>query len=150
MNQDSQSSLFLPFFSPQTSGGHGSLIAANDHYAAETVDMDAYLNTQRPSTFTVRAYGKSMVNAGILDQALLVVNRDLEPRHDDIVIAEVDGEMSCKILDTRAQVLRTANMNHRPVSVRGADDKELDTNNSKRKQITILGVVTHAINPLSY
>jgi len=112
--------------------------------------MDAYLNTQRPSTFTVRAHGKSMVNAGILDQALLVVNRDLEPRHNDIVIAKVDGEMSCKILDTRAQVLRTANINHRPVSVRGFDDKEHNENEkSQRKQITILGVVTHAINPLS-
>lgn len=137
MNQDSQSSLFLPFFSPQTSGGHGGLVAANDHYVAETVNLDVYLDTQRPSTFTVRAHGKSMVNAGILDQALLVVNRDLEPRHDDIVIVDIKGELSCKILDTRAKVLRTANTNHRPVSFKD------------HEQITLLGVVTYAINPIT-
>ncbi len=81
-----------------------------------------------------------MVNAGIMDQAILVASRDRPPKHDDIVIADIDGELSCKILDTKAQVLRTANTNHRPVSVR---------DHSEHKEVTLLGVVTHAINPLS-
>lgn len=33
-----------------------------------------------------------MIEAGIADGDLLVVNRALSPRHGDVVVAEVDGE----------------------------------------------------------
>ncbi|MDD9959770.1 MAG: hypothetical protein OXU66_12650 [Gammaproteobacteria bacterium] len=132
MSKDTPSSHLLPFFTPQP---HSGLSCPTDSYANVTVDLERYLETQRPSTFFVKVCGKSMVNAGIMDQAILVASRDRPPKHDDIVIAAIDGELSRKILDTRAQVLRTANTYHRPVSVNGHD------------QVTVLGVVTHAINP---
>jgi DNA polymerase V len=134
MNQDPQSSIYLPFFTPQPTSG---LTCPVDSYSEVALNIGDYLEAQSPSTFLVRVTGKSMVNAGILDQSLLVVNRDIRPSHQDIVIAEINGELSCKILDTHAQVLRTANTNHRPVSVR------------EHGQLVILGVVTHAINPMS-
>lgn len=140
MNQDSSSSHLLPFFTPQPPSG---LSCPADSYANVTVDLDRYLEANRPSTFFVRVSGKSMVNAGIMDQAILVASRDRPPKHDDIVIADIDGELSCKILDTRAQVLRTANTYHRPVSVCDLGEQ------GEHKQVTVLGVVTHAINPLS-
>lgn len=43
-----------------------------------------------------------MVNAGILHGAVLVVDRSVEPKHDDIVIAVLDGQLTCKILDKKA------------------------------------------------
>ena len=39
-----------------------------------------------------------MVNAGINDQDILVVDRSLEPKHGDIVIAALNGELTVKRL----------------------------------------------------
>ncbi|XGJ36466.1 S24 family peptidase [Citrobacter freundii] len=50
------------------------------------------------STYLVRAEGDSMLNAGIKDGDLLIVECIREARHGDIVIAAVDGEFTCKRL----------------------------------------------------
>jgi DNA polymerase V len=47
-------------------------------------------------TFIQRAIGDSMEGAGIFDGDLLVVDRHLAPQHGDIVVAQVDGEFTCK------------------------------------------------------
>ncbi len=39
-----------------------------------------------------------MIGAGIYPDDVLVVDRSLTAKHDDIVIAVVDGEMTCKRL----------------------------------------------------
>lgn len=107
-----------------------------DDYAEEPLNIGDYLVTQPAATFYVRASGKSMVNAGILDGALLVVNRSRAAKDGDVVIAALDGEITCKILDARAQLLRSANLDYPAIPVHeGAECR-------------ILGVVTHAINPL--
>ena len=40
--------------------------------------------------------GLSMIELGIADGAILVVDRALTPKHGDIVVAEVDGDFTCK------------------------------------------------------
>lgn len=50
------------------------------------------------STFIIHVAGESMTGAGIFDGDLLVVDRSLEPRTDDIVIAILDDEMLVKRL----------------------------------------------------
>ena len=132
-NREEQSSLFLPFFTEVPPHG---LSYPNDGYQEVAVDLNDHLVKEPASTYFVRVSGKSMVNAGIMDRALLIVDRDRPPKHDDIVIAQLDGELTCKILDTRAQVLRAANLNYKPISVKDCS------------QVVVLGVVTHAINPL--
>lgn len=54
---------------------------------------------QRPAaTYLLRAGGDSMIGAGIYPDDVLVVDRSLTAKHYDIVIAVVDGEMTCKRL----------------------------------------------------
>ena len=43
-----------------------------------------------------------MVEAGIFDNDILVVDRAIKPRHNHIVIAVVDGEFTVKLLYQRA------------------------------------------------
>lgn len=50
------------------------------------------------STYIIHVAGESMTGAGIFDGDLLVVDRSLEPRQDDIVIAILDDEMLVKRL----------------------------------------------------
>lgn len=49
----------------------------------------------------MRVRGLSMVEAGIFDNDLVVVNRALKPRHNCIVVAVVDGEFTVKYLHQR-------------------------------------------------
>ncbi|NBV54968.1 MAG: hypothetical protein EBR79_04555 [Proteobacteria bacterium] len=50
------------------------------------------------STFFVRVQGDSMLNAGIHEGDILVVDRSLEAREGSIVIAVLDGELTVKRL----------------------------------------------------
>jgi len=43
-----------------------------------------------------------MVNAGIFPDDILIVDRSLEPRHNSIIIAAVDGELTVKRLSIQA------------------------------------------------
>ncbi len=44
-----------------------------------------------------------MLGSGITDQAVLVVDRSIKPKHDDIVVASIDGEFVCKRLKLKPQ-----------------------------------------------
>jgi len=51
------------------------------------IDLTQVLITHPQATYLVRARGVSMVEAGIFDNDILVVNRAIKPRHQHIVVA---------------------------------------------------------------
>ena len=51
------------------------------------------------ATFYAKALGDSMEEAGIEEGDILIIDRALEPRDGDIVIAHVNGEFTVKYLD---------------------------------------------------
>ena len=106
--------------------------AADDFIEAE-LDLNQYLIRHPSATYMARAQGHSMTGRGIYDGDTLIVDRHLEADHGDIVIAALDGDLTCKILDKRLQQLVPANNTMRPISVN--DDSEL----------IIEGVVVHSI-----
>ena len=65
---------------------------------AQRIDLTQVLITHPQATFMLRAQGHSMVEAGIFDGDILVVNRALVPRHRHIVVAVVDGDFTVKRL----------------------------------------------------
>ena len=65
---------------------------------AQRIDLTQVLVTHPQATFMLRARGHSMVEAGIFDGDILVVNRALIPRHRHIVVAVVDGDFTVKRL----------------------------------------------------
>jgi DNA polymerase V len=64
----------------------------------ERIDLKDILMTHPQATYFMRASGFSMVELGISDQDILVVNRAKRPRHKHIVVASVDGEFTVKQL----------------------------------------------------
>jgi len=61
-----------------------------------------------------------MIEVGIYEGDLLIVDRSLNPRNNDIVIAEVDGEFTVKRFlqkDEKTVILEPANMNYKPIIV---------------------------------
>ena len=69
-----------------------------DDYIEDRLDLNEHLVAHPNATFYVRVSGESMVNAGIQDGDILVVDRSLDARHDDIVIATLEGEFTVKRL----------------------------------------------------
>ena len=87
--------LKLPLFGSQVPAGFPS--PADDHLESE-LDLNEYLIDHPSETFFVRAKGDSMQQAGIFDKDLLIVDRSLTAKHNDIVIAAVGGELTVKRL----------------------------------------------------
>ena len=69
-----------------------------EDFQVERLDLTTILVSHPQATFFLRLRGDSMRDAGLFDGDLLVVNRALKPAHQDIVIAVVDGEFTCKTL----------------------------------------------------
>lgn len=86
-------------------------------YAEEGLDLNDYLVRNKPATFMFTVKGDSMVGASIEEGDKVVVDRALAPKHDDIVVAVVDGEYTIKRLyrhQGRVE-LRPENPAYRPI-----------------------------------
>ncbi len=93
-----------------------------EDYLEGTLDLNELFIHRPSSTYIVRVAGDSMVDAGIYEGDLLVVDRSLDPKNNDIVIAEVDGEFTVKRFvrkDDHTIVLEPANINYSPIVVTG-------------------------------
>ena len=69
---------------------------------AQRIDLSQILVLHAQATYFLRASGHSMVEAGIFDNDILVVDRAIKPRHNHIVVAIVDGDFTVKRLYQRA------------------------------------------------
>jgi DNA polymerase V len=68
---------------------------------AQRIDLTQMLITHAQATYFLRASGQSMVEAGIFDNDILVVDRAIKPRHNHIVVAVIDGDFTVKKLYQR-------------------------------------------------
>lgn len=103
-------------------------------YLHETLSLTNLLVTHPSATFLAWAEGDSMELAGIFDGDLLVVDRSLTPKHNDVVIASVDSqkEFTCKVFDMGNKHLVAASNNEYPVI-------------SCEEGVSIEGVVAHSV-----
>jgi DNA polymerase V len=62
------------------------------------LDLNQYLVKRPVSTYYLRVEGDSMTGAGITPGDIVVVDKALEPRSGDIVVAAVDGDFTLKRL----------------------------------------------------
>jgi DNA polymerase V len=91
--------------------------------ADDYLDMDLNLHdylVQHPSaTFCVRAIGDSMVDAGIQSSDVMVVDRALTPKNNDIILAVVNGEFTVKRIKKSEDelYLMPANENYKPMKI---------------------------------
>lgn len=86
----------------------------------EALSLDEYLIEKKDRTYLLEVTGDSMIEAGIHESDLVVVEQGKTPRTGDIVIAEVDSEWTMKYFekDKGKVVLKPANKNYpviRPV-----------------------------------
>ena len=109
-----------------------------DDFKEIRISLDKDLVKNQESTFYARVNGDSMVEAGIDDGDLLVVDRSLNPENGKIAVCFIDGEFTVKRLKVKKGKiwLQPENSNYKGIEIK--EDNEL----------IIWGIVTNVIKKL--
>lgn len=67
-----------------------------EDYVDKKLDLNEHLIKHPSATFFVKVKGHSMINAGINDNDVLIVDRSLEPVSGSVVIGVLNGEFTVK------------------------------------------------------
>ena len=122
-----------PVFLDKVSAGFPS--PATD-YMENKLDLNEYLITHPAATFIVKASGSSMVNANIYSGDLLVVDRSITPKNNNIVIASIFGDLTVKKLKKKEKSFFLVSANEEYPSIEVKEEMEC----------FIWGVVTYIIH----
>ena len=89
-----------------------------DEDRTNTLNLDEYLvGNMRGSIYLLEVKGDSMIDEGIREGDLVVVERRGDPKDGDIVIAEIDGGWTMKYFKKKGNIvyLKPANKNYSPI-----------------------------------
>lgn len=106
-----------------------------DDFKQERLSLDSELIKNKEATFFARVSGQSMIDAGLNDNDLLVIDRSLSPTHNRIAVCFLDGEFTVKRLKVvNDEVwLKPENKDYKPIKVTPEND------------FIIWGIVTNVI-----
>ncbi|WP_418940338.1 LexA family protein [Parasutterella sp.] len=127
----------FPLFSSYVQAGFPS---PAESYVDRTLDLNQFLIANPPSTFFVRVSGDSMNRAGLDEGDLLIVDRSLTPKNNDIVIMRVDSEFTVKRFNKQGEKIFLTPDSTNPVF------KPLYP--SEGQEWEVIGVVTYSIKKL--
>jgi DNA polymerase V len=124
--------LFLPVLSAGISAGFPS--PAMD-FMDVSIDLNQLMIKHPSATFFGRVQGTSMLDAGISDGDLLVIDRSLSPANNKIAVCFIDGEFTIKRIQKEVDCcwLMPANEKYKPIKVTNDND------------FLVWGIVTHVI-----
>ncbi len=89
---------------------------ASEEFAG-MINLDDYLVSNRQSNFVLEVKGDSMIDAGIQEGDLVIVEKGKKPEVGDIVIAQVDGDHTMKYYRKSGSktYLEPANKKYKPI-----------------------------------
>ncbi|WP_417290513.1 LexA family protein [Corallibacter sp.] len=143
VKQTSNLTFFTPDISEDTSSGalfvdvgiSAGFPSPADDFKEERLSLDSMLVKNKLATFYARVSGQSMIDAGLDDNDLLVIDRSLEPEHNRIAVCFLDGEFTVKRLRVEKDGvwLQPENANYQPIKV------------TEENEFVIWGIVTNVI-----
>jgi len=132
---DFKSDVRIPMIPDGVSAGFPS--PAQD-FMENNIDLNKELSENPLATFYIKVSGNSMIDAGIEDKDVLVVDRSLEPSDKKIAICFIDGEFTVKRLklEKDSLFLMPENQNYEPIKI------------SEENNFVIWGIVTYVIKKI--
>ena len=111
----------IPFYTEQVSAGFPS--PAED-YIEKKLDLNELVIKHPSASYFVKVSGHSMKDSGINDGDILVVDRAIDPKNNDVIIAVLNGELTVKrIKKTRKELfLLPENSDFEPIKVNDEAD----------------------------
>ncbi|ENU4056036.1 translesion error-prone DNA polymerase V autoproteolytic subunit [Acinetobacter baumannii] len=124
--------MLVPYALEKISAGFPS--PAQD-YVDKALDMNEHLIKNESATFIVKVASLSMLNAGIDIDDELIVDRSLDAKHGDIVVALIDNEFTVKrlMIEESRKWLKAENPEYKNIYL------------SEEQELIIWGVVTCVI-----
>ena len=107
-------------------------------FEEERISLDQFLIKNSETTFFAKANGDSMINAGISDGDLLVIDRSLEAKNNTIAVCYINGEFTVKRIriENEKVFLLPENENYKPIEI---------TNES---ELIVWGVVIYVVKKM--
>jgi repressor LexA len=83
----------------------------------DIVSFDEYLVRNPETSFLLSVTGDSMIDAGIREKDMVIVESNREPKDGDIILAEVDGNWTMKYFRKKGKLvtLEAANSEYAPI-----------------------------------
>jgi DNA polymerase V len=110
--------------------------AAADDYAERGIDLNEQLIKNKPATFFFRMKGDAMINSGIFDNDVLIVDRSLKLVNGKIIVAVLNGEL----------LIRRFNKNFSSAFLVAENDRYKSINLAEFSDFALWGVVTYVIH----
>jgi len=123
----------IPLYSSRVSAGFPS--PAED-YITRQLDLNDFLIKRPAATFFVEVEGDSMLDAGIHNGDILIVDRGEIPANNKVVVAALDGELTVKKIGKINNKLHLLpeNPDFEPIEISG------------EMELLIWGIVTYVIH----
>lgn len=104
----------------------------------DSIDLNRELISNPAATFCARVIGNSMVDVGINNGDMLIIDKSLEPHDGDIAVCFIDGEFTVKRISIRGDgvYLTPANKSFPEIKV------------CEESHFQIWGVVSHVIKQM--
>ncbi|MCL4482281.1 MAG: translesion error-prone DNA polymerase V autoproteolytic subunit [Bacteroidetes bacterium] len=119
-------------------GIHAGFPSPVEDFVDISIDLNKELIKNPSATFYARVKGNSMVDAGIHDGDLIIIDKSLEPTNGKIAVCFIDGEFTIKRIkiDRNCCWLVPANDDFNPIRVTDEND------------FLVWGIVVHVIRSL--
>ena len=110
-----------------------------DDFKEIRISLDKELVKNKESTFYARVSGDSMINAGLDDGDLLVIDRSLNPENGKIAVCFIDGDFTVKRIRKEGNnlYLKPENKNFNKILIK------------EENELIIWGIVTYVIKKLN-
>jgi DNA polymerase V len=112
--------------------------AASDDFAERGIDLNEQLIRNKPATFFMRVRGDAMINAGIHDGDVVIVDRSIKPMSGKVIIATLNGEMLIRRFDKTFNKIKLIPETSKLASI------DIDP----YAEFSVWGVVTYVIHAL--
>ena len=132
LKPDFESELRIPYIDFGVSAGFPS--PAMD-FMETAIDLNKALSENPLATFYIKVDGNSMIDAGINDKDVLVVDRSLESQNNKIAVCFIDGEFTVKRIQLKKNELwlMPENPKYNPIKI------------NEENQLIVWGIVTYVI-----
>ena len=99
--------------------------AAADDYMERGIDLNEQLILNKPATFFLKMNSEAMIDEGIFNGDILIVDRSVKAANDKIIVAIVDGELLVRRLQKTYNnvTLVSANKKMANLTLREFDDR---------------------------
>lgn len=121
--------VYLPKFALNVECGNSTtgFPSPADDYIEGHLDLNEFHNIRKHACFLVMAVGESMIDAGIHERDLLIVDTTLNYRENDVVICCLNDSYKAKVIKRKAGKLYlfSRNKQYPPIEILEQDDLQV-------------------------